>query len=129
MIDDAAYELHKTRFLTLFAEWRSRLRLDGWTINFEWSRGPYEIDGRLQSEAMASVKVRWEYCRATITVDLSEVAEADDAYLEQCVVHEMCHIAVAEMREWQDASNALMHEERTVTQLAWAFLDLAGKPY
>lgn len=70
----------------------------------------------------------WKRLDATIRVNAYAVEEMDDATLEECVVHELCHVLVSEMRVpyWADAPAAIMqaqfdHEERVVTMLTKAF--------
>lgn len=63
---------------------------------------------------------QWEYLQAKVAINVPEVARMNDDKLERVLVHELCHILVAEMRGDPDVCSD--HEERTVTQLAKAFI-------
>jgi len=71
-------------------------------------------------DTVATAYPEWEYRHATIEFYLPACQEIDDDKLEYFFVHECCHILVNEMASKK--KGARKHEERTVTQLAQAFL-------
>lgn len=71
------------------------------------------------------ITVNWQYLDATLRVNLDVTSDLSDEELEEAFVHELMHIYVHEMREWQnedEESTKLSHEERVVTQLARAMI-------
>ena len=119
---DAEFRKHRRRIRRLARKWEVRLRLTGWKLKYEYSRGKFERDGSYDHEAVAIAKVNWPYCMATITFDMEYVAVLDDAELEEVFVHECVHVLLREMRE-----DGIDHAERVTTQLTWVILGLARK--
>ncbi len=99
------------RITRLTAEWKKKLGLGDWTlhVSFEGSRGDM---------ARACVLERhWEYRFAVIEFYTDTCKNDDD--LETHVVHELLHCVLAEME-----CKRRKHEERVVTTLAEAFIEL-----
>lgn len=123
MIDKEA-NAQKRRVLHHFNKWRSILRLQGWNIVHVWHREPRPPDEGQPSDwgAIADVKALWPYRQARINWFLPTVADVTDGELEEHVAHELVHILVNETRE--EGADWLKHEERVVTEIAWAFVAL-----
>ena len=115
-MNDAEAEAQKARALPMFQKWIELLWLRWWNIEFRWHRG--RIDGESDRTAMATSS-NWRYAEAVIDVDLTRIADWDDAELEKVVVHELMHPILNEMRSW-DADEG--HEERVASWLQRAFL-------
>ena len=123
---DKQFRKQRKRVQRHFRVWRERLRLTGWEFGFNYHRGPYEVNGATNQRCMASAAVDWEYRAATLDFNLAEIARASEREVENCVVHELCHVLVREMRQWATADDGLAHEERVCTEVAWAFLGMKG---
>jgi hypothetical protein len=133
---DREYREQKARICKLIGKWVGPLGLKWWSLNFTYSREPLE-SGKGESYAcLGTCTADWEYLTAQITFNLPALSKKSDADLEECFVHELCHVFVNEMRMWGEKEmptekhdEAMHHEERTVTQLANAFLWLRKHAY
>lgn len=111
----------KTKKLkSLFDKWITRLGLRWWDIEVHWHDDPETILNEFGNEegnilVVARTHVRWEYARAWIHVNLPLMKQLSDQEAERCIVHELVHILVNEMREGETH-----HEERVVTQITKA---------
>lgn len=89
-------------------------------------------------DVMAAAYTQWQYRQADIHFNLERLESADDGDIDYTVRHEIMHLLVNEMREWQcgNLESSIDHEERVVTELAsvmgWVriagALDKKGKP-
>ena len=123
-MNDREIRQQEARIRKYVRKWRGPLRLTGWELNYMWHPGPYEVNGGYSDEQLASVNVSWPYRRATLSFNLQRVGDHSEEEVEECVVHENVNHLVNEMRQWKDADDALDHEERCTTEIAWAFLGL-----
>jgi len=88
-----------------------------WTINIEYLS---MIDNELPNCAtVAQCTPIWQYLTATIEINMKEFCLLTEGEQERILIHELCHILVAEMRE-EDQDRK--HEERVVTTLTDAFI-------
>ncbi len=75
-----------------------------------------------QRQVVGRTQVDWDYRQATIHLNLSRLYDQSDDEIDYIIRHEICHILVNEMREWQnfniDADSCVRHEERVVSDLA-----------
>lgn len=139
-LSDLEYEATKARLTHLFKLWTNRLGLGWWQVDIEYETDrSFFADGSnngVNIETLMTCAAEWEYTKATIVVNMTAASQMDDEALESCVIHELCHVLVCEMRipHWADAPNEILqiqrdHEERVVTWLAKAFgwVFLAGK--
>lgn len=135
MINDETYEKHKARVRGFLDAWREPLGVDQWRIRLEWYREP--IPGA-NEKAVMTCTAEWRYLEAHLEISLTNVDKhmQDDDELEECVVHELCHMLVSEMQpQWSgyiepkelETNLALPHEERVCTILARAFLRVRGQ--
>lgn len=108
----------RKRIAKLLDAWTYRLGLRWWHITASYHGRKRFHRGRL-TEAFAVVTADWRYLSAHIEVNLPLARDLTDAELERCVVHELCHILVNEMRP---APRCTDGEERVCTTLAAAFL-------
>ena len=118
-----AFAHHHARCRRVFDEWLQPLGLLWWSVDIDYYDDSAEFPGGTgsgDSRVVARVWAQWEYLQAKIAINVPEVAQMDDDKLERVLVHELCHILVSEMRADPDACTD--HEERTVTQLANAFI-------
>jgi hypothetical protein len=120
-VNDADYEVQRTRVRAVFDRWIPLLRLQGWRFMFEWERGGGP-EGAAASECVMECYADWRYLHVKFVAYLGTIAEEEDGILEEHVVHELCHVHLHELRENDDAHND--HEERVATQLARAFLEV-----
>jgi len=108
----------RRRVERLWKAWHGRLGMYGWDIRRTYHEGDFITqDGLPSGPAVAVTSVDWRYKHGSIAWNLVEVAKLDDERLEYCVVHEIMHVWLHEMR-----TRGLDHEERVATELAWAFL-------
>jgi hypothetical protein len=75
------------------------------------------VDGEPSKGAAACCKAKWEYRHATIRFAVETVEAMDERELDECVVHELMHCLLNELRE-EDFD--LKHEERVTTDLTCA---------
>ena len=127
-MDDAAFGKQKRRLLKLANRWIGPLGLKWWKLDLVYSRTPLD-SSKPGFYCQAKTSVAWEYLDATITWNMEAIEGLSDEELEKIFVHECCHILVNEMRMWgpskldeEKLHEAMLHEERVVTQLALAFL-------
>ena len=120
-MNDADFNAQCARISRLFAKWYDLL-LPGWKVSMEYVRENFQSNGESAPETPACCAVRWEYMTAIVSWNMPEVAHNDDEGLEHILVHELCHVLVAETREWDDDQPraSLMHEERVVEGIARA---------
>ncbi len=125
-MNDAEYEAQKDRIEALREKWVKPLGLGWWRIVIDYVRQGWprtEEQEATSSYPIMECAVRWEYLQAMIKVNVPELVDMDDDRLEECFVHELCHIFVNELREVSpDHDGWIKHEERVVTHLAHAFL-------
>lgn len=122
-MNDAEYEAQVERVKVIRERWHKLILPHDWTIRYDFLREPNVVDcGTHLDVAIGMCEASWEYMRATITFSMPEVAQVDDDELEETLIHECCHVLVAEMNaEREPSSSAHNHEERVVTQMALAF--------
>ena len=123
---DAEFKAEKRRIKRYVDRWHDWLGLRWWVVHYDY----YDVEARFQSiedneiasTAIAQTIVQWEYLTASIAFNLvATKAYEDEDDIEYYVVHEMCHILVAEMRADRSGSPThenVAHEERVVSQLA-----------
>lgn len=117
---DAKFRRDKARVKRLITKWVKPLGLDHWqNIRIEYSREP--LGSKEGRTTVAECQVAWEYLRATITFDMLQVEDLTDGELEYKVLHELCHLLVAEMA---GPKTDRQREERVVTNMAMAFMDV-----
>lgn len=120
---DRKRALLKGRVKKLADKWIKPIGLGWWTIHINYYD---DIADTNVSDGVSSVGMdvvpNWKYMEATIRVNLTNVDKLDDDTLEYMFVHELMHIFVNEMREYQNSENPINHEERVCTQLAKAML-------
>ena len=125
---DKEFAAAKARVWKYTKKWDLPLGLRWWHQTHEWCDEP--IGDAPEGRSVAGkADVDWQYCRVVFKWYLPGLAELDDTALEKLVVHEMMHVLTNEMRQWQDASDAMMHEERCATTLARAFQYIADNPF
>lgn len=123
---DREYNELRRRIRKLIAWWGDELGLRWWIMHFNFDRSGESFSERENSNARGGVAaithVNWQYGEASISFNMPLCLEVDDDELERYVVHEMMHVLVNEMREWQtdDPTHAILHEERVVSNLASA---------
>lgn len=115
-----AFDRQRDRALAQFLAWQTMLGLRWWRIEYNWhDTGSSLFEREAGTTCYATTTTQWEYLRAQIDINTPALRHQDDDDLEYTVVHELCHVLVAEMRgtDWNR-----QHEERVVTTLAKAFL-------
>ena len=117
---DREYTVEKRRIAKLLQKWLAIFPLTGWEIHTEIVRGSggYEDNGTV----MAHVVTTWARMRAWITIFAEETYALVEERLEETIIHELCHIMVAEIAPEEKND----HEERVVTMLTTAFSNLIG---
>lgn len=117
---DAEFEACKQRVTALLEKWTKVIGLGWWRISHDFHR---EED--TEHEGAGSVGARcavyWQYLEAHIDWFCPTLVDLKDDALENCVVHELMHIFVREMREDAE-SEGVDHEERVCTTLANGFI-------
>lgn len=121
---EAEFREQKDRIDSIFTAVVEALRMDEWTLKASYINDSCdsEEDG---DRTLAQVNTSWAYREAYINIFVPDMAECTDAEIQSHLIHELMHVAVNEMREWQDADDgnshslrrAKKHEERVVSSL------------
>jgi hypothetical protein len=121
-----AFETHRDRCRALFDAWMTRLGLKWYAVEVRYydKRKAYRAATGASPNGAMIVTTDWKYMRATVSVCVPAVRGLDDDELERAVVHELCHVLVAEMRGVDEPRTAeqMAHEERVVSMLTKAFM-------
>jgi hypothetical protein len=91
------------------AWWIKQTGLGYWDIEVNYHN---EFTDPKDANAIMYVDVDWQYIRAQIHVSYSACKGMTSTEIEKCVVHELMHIILNEMREPETD-----HEERVATML------------
>lgn len=86
-----------------------------WKIDVNYD---YDRDER-NRDCAARCKVNWEYRDVSLTFFLPALRGSADEEIENCVLHELCHILVAPLEDYS-SDEAKQITETTVTQVAFA---------
>ena len=106
-----------------FSLWTESMGLRWWNINLIYYREPDDILRLFKSNNDVSklvpawVEAYWQYGVANIHINLPDFVGMTEGYIEETIVHELCHVLINEMRE-----DELHHEERVATTLQKAFM-------
>ena len=108
---DREFNALRKRIRKIADRWHAELGLRWWKVVMLWERSA--PDG----ETLAEVNYSWQYQRAEITFYMPNLLGASDDDIEGTVVHEFCHILVAELQQHRGKE----HVEHTVCSLTNAF--------
>lgn len=95
---------------------KNDLWLDDWDIQIIPCREQALDDEHAGFHVLMKCDVNWPYKTAYIRAYLPDLAGYADDHLQFVVTHELLHVVVNEMRNYQE-SDGLHHEERVVTHL------------
>lgn len=100
-------------------KWMTPLGLMWWKTTVVYYDDPAEIIKHFRTDdnmlVLAVTFADWKYMEATIEINLPAWTSLEERDIEECVVHELMHILVNEMREGE-----IHHEERVVSGLTKA---------
>lgn len=124
-MNDATYEFQKARFVAIHDVWQNALGLRSWwSAKLRFYRGP--IPHATGPQVIATCNPEWKYKQYVIHVNLEQVQGSDDVELENVVIHELSHVLLSGLDDADtlevDGAGFRMIEERTVTDLAQAFM-------
>lgn len=112
--DVSEEELH---VLNLIRKWVPILGLEAWKI---------DIDLEFRHDYLpCRVSALWAYLHAHLQVNVPLLFTLNDEQLEETIVHELVHVVLSELRD--DSKEEDLHEERTATILARAFMRIVKK--
>lgn len=100
-----------------FSWWVKNTGLGWWKVDILYDDDRQKYEGENGYEAIMRCFADWRYGTAQVYVNVAMAKTQDKEELEMCVVHELMHVFLNEMREGE-----LHHEERVATTLAKAFL-------
>ena len=124
-MNDKEFNKLKKKITRFVEKWRVPLGIKWWSVNFYYEREYAKDDDKHDScHTGATCKVQWPYKTAQITFYLPALDTLDDEELERTVVHELIHILVNEMRDFDEGAN---HEERVVSDLTSAVFWIRDK--
>lgn len=122
---DAEYERVKAHVGALFEKWAWLVHEFGWRLDLTWDRESYRPPEGDKPDVLVqfTAHATWRYLRANIeiftpSIDLDDPRCVEN--LETCVIHELMHVLVSEMRE--DEAGRFDHEERVCEMLARLFM-------
>lgn len=98
-------------------EWVVLLNLGQWDVTWGF------VDD-LSDICPAEISFHWEYMTAAIAFNPRVMASRSKAQRESHIVHELCHLLIAELE-----STKRKHIERVVTQLTNAFISARTAGY
>lgn len=77
------------------------------------------IDGEkiINTNCAGRCHTDWRYQKTTIEISIKRISSMSEREIEECVVHELMHVFLNEMREEE-----IDHEERVATNLQKAFM-------
>ena len=78
-------------------------------------------------ESHAEVETRWEYQDALIVCYPKNLKNKTDKEIEEVMVHELLHVCLNEMWDWEPTEKGQKHEERVCQMLTRAFLNVGNK--
>lgn len=113
---------HKRTVERLLAKWLPLLGLDRCTLTIEFSDVPKESDDGLA--IIAETSASWQYNAGYVVFYLANFNQVKPGRIEMAVIHELIHIMVNEMRNF-NASDGVEHEERVVCGLTDAIMRVA----
>lgn len=105
-------------------KWIPKLGLEWWIIKCDYCDSHEFIQIEQSDSAMIFCHASWEYLEATLRINKDEMEEESPNKIELIAIHELMHIVLNEMHQSDDESK--LHEERTATILAKAFLRNEG---
>ena len=106
--------------MKLVEKWRENLGLNTYRLHNSWATEPKEGS----PNCAASTEMRWEYLEADFTWYLPNLKQLNDDELEECVVHEFCHILIAPLMHEDTEHGRLIYERVTSTvqrAILWTF--------
>lgn len=127
----ADYRRHRDRVRALNEKWTYALGFRWWRhfeIRYYARRRdlPKAHRSRAGWDTVMWTTVRWDYLDAVIHVNVPAVARETEKDLEYIWLHELCHVAVNQMRPEGGSTPAeLRNEELVCTRLAQMFLWIA----
>ena len=112
----------KKLFSKLVRKWIGKVWVGWWRIDIIYltNKEYAKAEGYKNKHARCSVATchtTWNYLEAVINVNKDALKALSDERIEYCVVHELMHILLNEMRE-----DGTEHEERVATLLARSFI-------
>lgn len=119
-MNDAEFARQQRRVDRIANKWLKPLGLLWWDLNITYQREPFDRTAEQAAEnwwPLMRVVAVPEYTKAEITVSAMAIEGINNDALERAFVHECMHVIVREMRQWQDANDAIFHEERVVSHL------------
>lgn len=129
-LSDAEYDEAVARVQLIEERWHHALGLGWWRVTLTYDRsgeGFHDEHPDSGFTTLAKAKGRWMYGLGEITFNIPACADTSDEDLERVIVHEICHILVAELRSCFEDKKARggqwwEHEEHVVTALTSAFM-------
>ncbi len=117
---DKEVKAERKRTKAVLDKWRDILGLHKDRFHFDFHRIPNPDC----SNAVADVTASWEYRNHYVNIYLSESAKLDDVQLEECLVHELCHVLLSPLWDSQEGKSKAEIEknEYTTTSLAYAII-------
>lgn len=112
----------------LLLKWKPLMGLGHWKVIHHFYRRAKDVPKKhrrtkQQRGALMWCAVDWEYMEANVHTYLPECVGMARDELSYVIRHELAHALVSEMRHWESCphDHAMLHEERVVTMIAYAF--------
>ena len=125
-MNDKEFNGLKNKIDRLMTKWRLPMGIGWWTVHRIYEREYADDDNKYGSDCHkgASCSVQYPYKTATIKFFMPALINESKDELERIIVHELTHILVNEMRDFE---KGIEHEERVVSDLTSAFFWLEDK--
>lgn len=117
---DKEYKAEVKRVKDILDKWRDILGLHKDRFSFSWVRE----SNRQEPNAVADVTASWEYRNHHVNVYLPESQKLDKQELEECLVHELCHVLLSPLWDSTEGKSQAEIEknEYATTSVAYAIL-------
>lgn len=118
---DKEYLQQKRRVEKLAKYWVNRIGLGWWRIDFHYIRDGWEEPSTIEYfNTLMLTRSDWTYRLASIQINVVKLVDVGDELLEECFVHELCHILINAM----STPTKRNEEEFTATTVAKGFIGL-----
>lgn len=117
---DKDVKAERKRTKAVLTKWRDILGLHKDRFHYEFHRMPCAEDSR----AVADITASWEYRNHYVNTYLPQSIGLDDTELEECLVHELCHVLLSPLwdNEEEHTKAEIQKNEYATTSLAFAIL-------
>lgn len=112
---DKEYRQTRRRIKRICDAWIRPLSFGWFQITIDYWREGFGDEKR---NIIARITSKWQYREAQIEWNMPKVKELPDEELEDTLLHELAHILLNEMEDYEDTERGRKHEEHVATGIA-----------